>query len=99
MSTDDSLAKWFERFEKVGMRADAIAHQRQQKYGRDNIGFLGGRGLIPRILDKVMRLKCAIWDNVESHDAEEKVVDAALDLRNYAQFLVMVLENTWYEKE
>lgn len=95
---DREVEKWFERFLSVGREIDQISYQRQQKYGPDNIGMLGVRGLIPRIMDKTMRLKRAIWDGKESYDKDEKVVDAFGDLRNYAQFGIMLIRNSWYNK-
>jgi len=95
---DVEVEKWFDRYLTVAREAAQISYQRQHKYGPDNIGMLGAEGLIPRIMDKVMRLKRALWDKKESYDKEEKVVDAALDLCNYALFIVMNLRGTWYNK-
>ena len=95
---DRAVEMWFERFLSVGREIDQISYQRQHKYGPDNIGMLGVRGLIPRIMDKTMRLKRAIWDEKESYDKDEKVVDAFGDLRNYAQFGIMLIRGAWYNK-
>lgn len=95
---DRAVEMWFERFLSVGREIDQISYQRQHKYGPDNIGMLGVAGLIPRIMDKTMRLKRAIWDEKESYDKDEKVVDAFGDLRNYAQFGIMLIRSQWYNK-
>lgn len=95
---DASVEIWFERFMGIGNEIDQISYQRQHKYGPDNIGMLGVKGLIPRIMDKTMRIKRAVWDEKESYDKDEKVVDAFGDLRNYAQFGIMLLRNQWYNK-
>ena len=93
-----NIEKWFERLRAEGNVADKVAFDRQVKYGPDNIGILGAKGLVPRLMDKLMRIKQAIWDGGKQDFNDEKIYDAFLDLRNYAQFGMMLLNNRWYEK-
>lgn len=89
--------EWLKRVKEQGDVADGVALDRQTKYGPENIGSLGVRGLFPRINDKVFRIKKAIWDGEKVDFKDEKLYDAFIDLRNYAQFGMMLLKGTWYE--
>lgn len=52
-----------------------------------NIRICGARGLIPRIFDKVMRLKQLVFDDKEPAVKDEKAIDTMMDLINYAYYL------------
>ena len=101
MSTNSDLEKWFERYKAVMKEASDIAYKKQCDYGWENIGSLGVKGLIPRIVDKVARLKNLIWEkNLDDMKvSEESIEDTATDLANYGLFMVMVMRGSWYPEK
>jgi len=82
-----------ENFKEMSNKCDALCIKKNKDYGDSNIIDLGPKGLFPRIYDKVQRLKTLLWDEKQRGVIEETVKDTAMDLRNYAQILVLLLEH------
>lgn len=83
-------------FRKLSARCDELCIKKNRDYGDSNIADLGAKGLFPRIYDKVMRLRTLLWNEKSPDISEETLKDTAMDLRNYAQLLLMLLEKDRY---
>ena len=82
-----------ENFKEMSNKCDALCIKKNKDYGDSNIIDLGAKGLFPRIYDKTMRLKTLLWEEELLHIKSETIRDTALDLRNYAQILLAILDN------
>lgn len=79
-------------FRELSGICDELCIKKNRDYGDNNIVDLGPKGLFPRIYDKIMRLKTLLWENKLQNVKDETIRDTILDLRNYAQILLAVLD-------
>lgn len=63
----------------------------------DNIGITGKLGLAVRLFDKVCRI-LSLVSSKKQLVKDESIRDTAIDVANYAVFLVMVLDGKWNKK-
>ena len=73
----------------------AVMRDRQNKYGPDNINATGLLGIAVRMRDKWERL----WRYASKLDrqsyADESLRDTLIDLGNYADIALMLIDGTW----
>lgn len=77
----------------------ALAEKKNHDYSSavDVIGTTGVPGLGVRLFDKASRL-LSLTSGVQQQVSDESIRDTAMDLMNYATFLVAVLDGTWNPK-
>ena len=68
---------------------------RQRKYGPDNILSTGLLGIAVRMRDKWERLWRYASKQDETNYADESLRDTLIDLGNYADIALMLLDGTW----
>lgn len=75
-----------------------LQNRKAQTYGSAfrSQGYMGN---VARVLSKVARLKKMLWRDFQVSDAEESVLDTALDLINLAAFFIINYndKNKWGE--
>src|SRR3990167_2522889 len=73
----------------------AVMVNRQRKYGPDNILSTGLLGIAVRMRDKWERLWRFASKQDETQYADESLRDTLIDLGNYADIALMLLDGTW----
>ena len=73
----------------------AVMRDRQRKYGPTNITGTGLLGIAVRMRDKWERLWRYASKQDETQYADESLRDTLIDLGNYADIALMVLDGTW----
>jgi hypothetical protein len=81
----------FTEYDKVLARAKALGVKKNHDYGDEPLKAFGDLGVIMRLHDKVSRLRTLVY-NSEMAKVDEKIEDTALDIINYAAYLVMMRE-------
>jgi len=79
-----------------------VAKDKNHDYSQtvDNIAVAGKIGLAVRIMDKACRILSLAHLELKGQSSKvsnESFRDSALDLGNYADFLVSVIDGTWNE--
>lgn len=79
-----------------GKRLD-LAERKNNDYSGavDNIGVTGVPGLAVRLFDKASRLLSLTQAGAEQKVLDESIRDTLLDMGNYADFGVSLLDKTW----
>lgn len=82
---------------EIQERRMALAIRKSNDYSGqgDNIGLTGAHGLAVRLLDKAMRLYNLTYPGRVQQVKDESIKDTFLDVANYGDFGVSVLEGTW----
>ena len=89
------ITEFEKRYQCIVIDARIIADNKYHDYGPDNISALGEKGVFVRIHDKVSRLKRLVWEDRETHAADESVEDTYLDLLNYAIYGLLLHRGQW----
>lgn len=86
-----------EKMQGVFNELKEISQQKNAAYGSRNLSLTGEYGLAVRMLDKVSRLENLLNPgNLKKIDTgNEAVRDTALDLANYATYLVLMIDRKW----
>ena len=78
--------------------ARSLRLRKEKDYG-SSWRALGAKGIFVRITDKVKRLQSLLWEGNVQQVLDEKVDDTALDLVNYALFLLYCLRNKMVDRD
>lgn len=83
--------------EEIQRRCLDLGEKKSHDYGAngDAIAMTGPRGVVTRMLDKQMRLLSLTAEGFSAHVMDESLIDTAMDMINYATYLVALLEGTW----
>ena len=86
--------------QKVHKEATELALRKNNDYASaiDVIATTGRIGLVVRIFDKAARLLSLVL-GTKQKVKDESVRDTAIDLVNYATYLVCIIDGTWEEKK
>lgn len=82
---------------EIQERRMALALRKNNDYAGqgDNIALTGAHGLAVRLLDKAMRLHSLTYPGAVQKVTDESIIDTFLDVGNYGDFGVSVMEGTW----
>lgn len=82
---------------EIQERRLALALRKNNDYAGqgDNIALTGAHGLAVRLLDKAMRLHSLTYPGAVQKVTDESIKDTFLDVGNYGDFGVSVIEGTW----
>ena len=61
----------------------------------DNIGLLGEKGVLARVIDKTSRLYNILWEGISNNVPDETVDDTWKDLVVYGLIALLVRRNKW----
>lgn len=83
--------------EDIQRRCLELGQRKSHDYGAngDAIAMAGPRGVVTRMLDKQMRLLSLTSQGFNPMVTSESLIDTAMDMINYATYLVALLEGTW----
>ena len=83
--------------EKIQKARLDLGERKNHDYGgvADAIAIAGPHGVAVRMLDKVLRLMSLTQPGFKAQVTEEAIRDTALDLGNYSDYLVSLLDGTW----
>lgn len=88
-----------EAYKKIVEEALALAKKKNADYSGskiDNIGLTGSNGIAVRLLDKVSRIY-NLTSGATPEVKTESIQDTAIDIVNYAVFLLMIERGEWTE--
>jgi hypothetical protein len=85
-----------EKMQAIFDEAKVISEEKNRAYGSRNLSLTGEYGLAVRMMDKVSRLENLLYPGKNlTPSGDESVRDTALDLINYATYLVLMKDNKW----
>lgn len=95
-SVDERPLTLAEKMQVIFDEAKVISEEKNRAYGSRNLSLTGEYGLAVRMMDKVSRLENLLYPGKNLTPSEdESVRDTALDLINYATYLVLMQDQRW----
>lgn len=96
-SVDERPLTLAEKMQVIFDEAKVISEEKNRAYGSRNLSLTGEYGLAVRMMDKVSRLENLLYPGKGplTPTGNESVRDTALDLINYATYLVLMQDQKW----
>lgn len=88
----------FEEYDNIHRRCKEIAVSKNTDYGSEVLLRFAEQGVVVRMSDKMDRLVNLVWKNQKGMVNDEKVEDTAMDMINYATYLIMMKRKNLIQK-